>query len=309
MSRDATIAVAIPCYNEAVTIAKVVQDFRAVLPQAAIHVFDNRSTDDSAARAREAGATVHHVRRRGKGNVVRAIFDTVVADAVILVDGDDTYFAEEAPRLLEPVLSGQVDMVVGDRLEAADDRSLRRLHQFGNRLIVFAINAMFRTAYRDILSGYRVVSRRFVELVPLLTPGFETETELTLRALTEGLDVMEVPISYRSRPEGSESKLQSFRDGYRIMLTAVISLRDFYPLRVFGLAGLGCLAVAGGAGLLRLLGYLGVDTLPTALLTGLLLLFSFTGLLSLGIGLVLNALNTRSREMIQLLRRNRRADG
>lgn len=300
---DAITAVAIPCYNEAITIAKVVRDFRAVLPRASIHVFDNNSTDGSAELAKEAGATVHHIRRQGKGYVMRAIFDTIVADAVIVVDGDDTYFAQEAPMLLEPILRGEADMVVGNRLQHATDESLRRVHQVGNRLIVASINRMFGTAYQDILSGYRALSRRFVESVPLLTPGFEIETELTLRALTEEWDILERPISYRSRPVGSESKLRSFRDGYRIMLAAVILLRDLHPLRPFGLVSLACLLIVVTAGTLRLMAYLGTPTLPTSLLTGALLLFAPLGLVAFGIGLTLNTINTRFREMNQILRR------
>ena len=305
---DLTVVVAIPCRNEAMTIAKVVRDFRTVLPQASIHVFDNNSTDGSADLAREAGATVHHVRKRGKGYVMRAIFDTIVADALIVVDGDDTYFVEEAPMLLEPILRGEADMVVGNRLQHATGESLRRLHRIGNRLIVACINRLFGSAYQDMLSGYRAFSRRFVESVPLLTPGFETETELTLRALTEEWNTLEIPISYRSRPVGSESKLRSFRDGYRIMLTAVILLRDLHPLRPFGLASLACLLIVLAAGTLRLMAYLGAPTLPTSLLTGALLLFAPLGLLAFGIGLTLNTINTRFREMNQILRRAKGTD-
>lgn len=301
-----TIVVAIPCYNEVITIAKVVRDFRAVLPDAAIHVFDNNSTDGSAAAAAEAGAIVHRVGRQGKGHVMRAILDAMQADALIVVDGDDTYLAEESAVLLAPILRREADMVVGNRLHQVSEGSLRPLHQVGNRVIVACINVMFRTAFRDILSGYRVFSRRFVESVPILTPGFETETELTLRALTEDLVITEIPISYRSRPAGSLSKLRSFHDGYRIMLTAVMLLRDLHPLRLFGSLSVLCSLVAlTGLGL-RLLTYGGIPTLPTSVLAAGVLLFAPLGILTFGIGLILNAINTRYRETHQLLNRGRR---
>lgn len=298
--RTPTIAVAIPCLNEAASIVQVVADFRKALPQASIHVFDNGSTDDSVRMARDAGALVHPVPQRGKGHVTRAILNTLRADAVLIVDGDNTYFAEEARLLLEPVLRGEADMVVGNRLPSATDQSLRRLHQFGNRLITGSINLMFHASFRDILSGYRALSRRFVETIPLLTTGFEIETELTLRALTDELPVLEVPVSYRARPVDSPSKLRSFRDGYRIMITAAILLRDFHPLRIFG--GLGILLglVALGALSLRLFAYLGLCGVSTSLTTGLLLLFAPLSALSVSTGLVLNAINTRFREIHQL---------
>lgn len=304
-TKSKMIAVAIPCYNEAVTIARVVQDFKAQLPGAEIYVFDNNSSDDSANLACEAGAVVLKVHQQGKGNVLQAIFDGIVADAIVLVDGDDTYLAEDVHRLLAPVLNGGVDMVVGNRLQSATDQNMRRLHHIGNKLIVGAINLMFGTRYRDILSGYRVFSRRFVENVPLLTPGFETETEMTLQALQEGMIIEEMPISYRSRPEDSHSKLNSFRDGYRIMMTAAILLRDHYPLRIFGLAALIFLLAA-----LTLLILLSLANRGILQLDNLMLLFGI-GLLvplsamSFGLGLILNAVNTRFRQQKQLSQRKK----
>lgn len=300
-----TIAVAIPCYNEAITIAKVVRDFRTIT-QAPVYVFDNNSADNSVALAREAGAIVHYVRKRGKGNVMRAIFDTIMADALIVVDGDDTYMAEEAPMLLDPVLRGEADMVVGNRLHNVTDESLRKLHQIGNRLIVASINSMFGTNYNDILSGYRVFSRRFIEAVSLFKEGFEIETEITLQALENGLEVIERPISYRSRPPSSQSKLRSFRDGYRIMLTSLILLRDYQPMRLFGFVSLVCLLFVFISGTLRFMNYLRITTLPAPLLTGMILLFVPVGTLSFGIGLVLSAVNSRFREIKhQIMKKNR----
>lgn len=308
LSRNLTVAVAIPCYNEATTISKVISDFRATLPKAPIHVFDNNSTDESADLAIQAGATLHYVRKQGKGNVMRAILESINADALIIVDGDDTYDAQEAPALLEPILRGEVDMVVGDRLASGARDSLGRVHEFGNHLIVTCINFMFGSAFRDVLSGYRVLNRRVVDSVTLLTPGFETETELTLRALLSGVEIREIPISYQSRPAGSESKLRTFRDGYRIMMAASILLRDLYPLRLFGVASLICLIITLAAAALRVLHYFGIGTLPTSLLAGVVLLFAPLSLILLGIGLTLNVINTRFSEMNQILRRIKETD-
>jgi glycosyltransferase involved in cell wall biosynthesis len=306
MNSEPHIIVAVPCYNEAVTIAKVVQDFRRVLPTCEVHVFDNNSADGSPELASKAGAIVHRVPQQGKGYVIQAIFDSLSADAIVLVDGDDTYCAEDAPELLEPVLNMEADMVVGNRLPGVSEKSMIPLHQFGNRLIVNTINRMFNTNYSDILSGYRVFSRRFTQRVPLLTGGFEIETEMTLQALEEKLVVIEVPVEYRSRPEGSQSKLRSFHDGYRIMLTAAILLRDHRPLVVFGFLGIFCWLIGLAAGVLRFLNYLTITSLSNSLLTGLLLLFVPLGGIFLGIGLNLNAVNSRFREIKQIMQRNKK---
>lgn len=298
-----SIAVAIPCYNEAHTIAGVVRGFRAALPEATIYVFNNNSNDGSADLAARAGAVVIRENRQGKGYVMQAILERVQADALVIVDGDGTYLADDVHRLLAPVLNHEADMVVGNRLQEATDDSMRPLHQLGNRLIVALINLLFRTDFEDVLSGYRVLSRRFQQQVPLLTPGFETETELTIQALERGLVIQEIPVGYKPRPPGSESKLQSFRDGYRILLTAAVLLRDHRPLAVFGSLGMISLAVACVAGILRLLEYAGWYTLPTSLLSGLVILCVLVGLLLLGIGLILNAINTRFREFTCLMRR------
>lgn len=305
MKNEPTVVVAIPCYNEAITIGKVIRDFQSELPGAEILVFDNNSTDSSQDIAESAGAVVHKVRKQGKGHVLQAIFECVSADAVVIVDGDDTYDAGDVHRLLAPVLSGESDMVVGNRLEGASDESMRRHRHIGNRLIVGAINMMFRTRYQDILSGYRVFSRKFVESVPLLTPGFETETEMTLQALEEGMLIDELPISYRSRPVDSHSKLNAFRDGYRIMLTAAMLMRDHNPLRLFGLVSFVLLVVVVLLFILVRLSLGGqMEMNTTALITVIFLLLPLSAL-SFGLGLILNAVNTRFRQLKQLLQRNK----
>jgi glycosyltransferase involved in cell wall biosynthesis len=299
------IVVAIPCFNEAITIEKVIRDFQDELPEAEILVFDNNSSDSSAQIAESAGAVVHKVRKQGKGHVLQGVFDIVAADAIVLVDGDDTYEAGDVHRLLKPVLSGESDMVVGNRLPDASDKNMRVHRHIGNRMIVGAINLMFGTKYQDILSGYRVFSRRFVGTVPLLTPGFETETEMTLQALEEGMVIDELPVSYRSRPADSHSKLNAFRDGYRIMLTAAMLMRDHNPLRLFGLISFFLLICAIILLILVQQAARGlVQMNTTALVTGIVILLPLSAL-SFGIGLILNAVNTRFRQLKQLLQRNK----
>jgi glycosyltransferase involved in cell wall biosynthesis len=299
------IAVAIPCHNEAATIVKVVGDFRAALPSATIYVFDNASTDSSVDLATKAGSNVVRVHNLGKGHVLRSIFDELAEDVIVLVDGDDTYYAEDAAALMAPVLEGRADMVVGERLAGASDANMKALNHFGNRMIVSYINRLFGVKYRDVLSGYRVFNRRFVESVPVLTTGFEVETEITLQALAEGLRVIEVPTRYRNRPQDSHSKLRPFADGYRIVLTAAILLRDHRPLRLFGTIALGFWLLALAAGVARLLSLSGRGSLPDSILGGAVLLFVPTGMIALGIGLSLNAINTRFQEIKNFLRRSR----
>lgn len=299
------IAIAIPCHNEAITITKVVQAFRAALPTARIYVFDNASTDASREIAEKAGAEVRRVAALGKGNVLRAIFDELIEDVIVIVDGDDTYFADDVHALMAPILAGEADMVVGERLGAVSGENMKRVNQVGNRMIVGYINRLFGTKYRDILSGYRAVNRAFLEGVPVLTAGFEVETEITLQALAEGLRVIEVPIRYRNRPEDSHSKLRPFADGYRITLTAAILLRDHRPLRLFGAIAILFWALALAAGILRLFNLFGQEGLPNSILGGVVLLSIPTGLIALGIGLSLNAINTRFQEVKNYLRRSR----
>ena len=304
-SSSPRVAVAIPCYNEAATIGKVVRDFRKALPRAKVYVYDNNSTDGTAALAQEAGAQVRRVVSQGKGYVLRAMFDQLKENVVVLVDGDDTYSAKEVNKLLAPVLADAVDMVIGERMAAASDANMKPLHQFGNRFFVSFLNRLFNVHFVDVLSGYRVFSRRFIESVPVLTSGFEVETEITLQALAEGLRVLEIPVTYRARPRDSQSKLRPFADGYRIVLTTAILLRDHHPLRLFGWVTAGFWLIALVAGILRLFSFYGQGTLPDSILGGLVLLAVPSGLITLGIGLSLNAINTRFQEIKNFLRRSR----
>jgi glycosyltransferase involved in cell wall biosynthesis len=297
------ITVAVPCYNEAPTIAKVVADFRAELPEAEILVIDNASSDDSARAAEAAGARVIREKRRGKGYVMQTVLETVSTDVCVVVDGDDTYFAEDVHTLLAPVLADRADMVVGDRLRDASSSALNDLHRFGNRAILAIINLVFRTSFRDVLSGYRVMNRAFMRAVPLITGGFETETELTLQALEKGMVIQEVPIRYRARPTGSYSKLSPFADGYRILITMAVLLRNHRPLYFFTLiAGALLLAdvVYGAAWITDRLPAYGTLT-HTLILAGLALVAAGFVL----VGVVLNAVSAGFRELVALGRRPR----
>lgn len=242
------IVVAIPCYNEELTVAKVVADFRRELPEADVVVLDNRSTDRTAERAREAGAEVVYVARPGKGSVVRHIFREIDADVYLMVDGDDTYPAEDARALVDLVLRG-ADMAVGDRLTKGDygRENKRPFHGFGNSLVRSLVNFCFGSRVSDVMSGLRAFSRRFAKNVPILSDGFEVETEMTIRCLDRKLALVESPISYRDRPEGSFSKLSTYRDGARVLKLIFKILKDYRPLLFFGslaaaamIAGLAC---------------------------------------------------------------------
>lgn len=229
------IAVLIPCYNEEKTVAKVVRDFRAVLPEADIYVYDNNSTDRTAELAAEAGAIVRHEYMQGKGNVIRRMFREVEADCYVMIDGDDTYPAKHAPEMVEAVLNGQVDMVIGDRLSSTYfTENKRPFHNTGNRLVRSLICRLWNTEVKDIMTGYRAFSRRFVKLFPVMSGQFEIETEMTIHALDKRFVLKEVPIEYRDRPEGSVSKLNTFSDGMKVLSTIVTLFKEYRPLRFFG---------------------------------------------------------------------------
>ena len=233
-------AVLIPCYNESLTIGKVVKDFQRVLPDADIYVYDNNSTDGSAEIAEEAGAIVRHEYKQGKGNVLRSMFRDIEADCYVMVDADDTYPAEDAPGMVRLVLKGRADMVIGDRLNTTYfEENKRPFHDFGNKLVRWLVNNLFDGNLQDIMTGYRAMNRRFVKEYPLLSKGFEVETEMSLFALDGNYLVREVPVEYRDRPAGSESKLNTFSDGFRVLRMIVMLFRDYKPLLFFNvLAGI-----------------------------------------------------------------------
>ena len=234
------IAVLIPCYNEAKTVEKVVTDFRRVLPEAAIYVYDNNSTDGTGALAEKAGAVVRREYQQGKGRVMRRMLREIDAEAYILVDGDDTYHAEAAPEMVRLVTEHQSDMVVGDRLSSTYyTQNKRPFHNFGNDLVRFCTNNLFGGQIKDIMTGYRAFSYQFVKTYPVLSRGFEIETEMTIHALHRHMQVDNVVIEYRDRPEGSESKLNTFSDGFKVLGTIARLYKNYRPFQFFGiLAGI-----------------------------------------------------------------------
>ena len=285
-----------PCFNEEVAVAKVVKDFRAALPDAAIFVFDNNSTDNTVKAARAAGAEVYREKRQGKGYVVRRMFTDVEADIYVLVDGDATYDAPSASAMIERLLVDRLDMVVANRVDR-EEAAYRAGHRTGNRLLTSFVASVFGPNFNDMLSGYRVFSRRFVKSFPVLSGGFEIETELTVHALELGMAVAEVDSPYYARPKGSASKLNTWSDGFRILRTIIRLYRAERPLPFFGAIGL-MLAIASiGFAIPVVITYLEtglVPRLPTAVLaTGLMILASLSG----AIGLVLDTVTRGRREM------------
>lgn len=233
-----SVAVLLPCYNEEVTIGKVVRDFKDSLPDATIYVYDNNSTDRTAEIAEAEGAIVRREPRQGKGNVIRAMFEDIDADVYVMADGDDTYPADAAPAMVAKVLEGY-DMVIGDRLSSTYFQENKRpFHNFGNRLVRGSINHLFRAHVTDIMTGYRAFSFTFVKTYPVLSRGFEVETEMTIHSLNNNLRLYEMPIQYRDRPEGSVSKLDTVGDGIKVMSTIFRMIREYKPLPLFGGLGL-----------------------------------------------------------------------
>jgi glycosyltransferase involved in cell wall biosynthesis len=299
------IAVLIPCHNEEITIGKVVDDFQRQLPSAAIYVFDNCSTDATAAIADEHRAVVIKEPRKGKGFVVESMFDCIDADVYVLVDGDGTYPADYVHRLLEPLLVGDADMVVGARLVNYADKSFRPLHVLGNNLVRKLVNLVGGAHLTDIMSGYRVFSRRVVKRIPVVSAGFEIETELTIQMLYYKLKIIEVNIPYHQRPAGSESKLRTFKDGFCVLWKIFSLFRAFKPLTFFGGLGLLFLVLGLLAGMLPIHDYLTdpnhyVRHFPLAILaTGLVILSASC----IFLGILLHTINWRFKELHNVLTR------
>ena len=303
-----TIAVLLPCYNEAAAIGQTVAGFRAALPDATIYVYDNNSTDATIAVAREAGAVVRTERIQGKGNVVRRMFADIDADVYVMADGDATYDAASAPALVARLLSEQCDMIVGSRVSQVQE-SYRRGHRFGNALLTGMLARLFGRSFTDILSGYRVFSRRFVKSFPSLSSGFEIETEISVHALELKMPVGEIETPYFARPEGSESKLSTYRDGFRIARTIVTLYRIERPLLFFGVIAGALLVAAFALAVPLIVTYMNthlVPRLPTAVLvTGLTILSA----LNVFTGLILDTVVRGRREVRRLAYLGHRAPG
>ena len=296
------IAVLIPCYNESMTIAKVVHDYKEALPEAEIYVYDNNSTDRTDEIAREAGAIVKYEYRQGKGNVIRSMFRDIDADCYLMIDGDDTYPAENARQMCDLVLSKGVDMVIGDRLSSTYfTENKRPFHNVGNRSVRFLINRIFKSNVKDIMTGYRAFSRQFVKNFPILSKGFEIETEMTIHALDKNFLLEEVPVEYRDRPEGSVSKLNTVKDGAKVIMTIFRLFSEYKPLKFFSLISV-LLSLLGTAFLIPVL----VDYFRTGLVARFPTLFVciacyIIAALLFTCGIVLHAVAKKHKMLFELL--------
>ena len=238
MKRDQKIAVLIPCYNESKTIEKVVKDYKKALPEADVYVYDNNSKDGTDEIAKKAGAIVRYEYKQGKGNVIRTMFKEIDADCYLMIDGDDTYPAEHAREMCDYVLNGKADMVIGDRLSSTYFKENKRpFHNFGNRLVRGLINTLFKSKVKDIMTGYRAFSYDFVKTFPILSKGFEIETEMTIHSLDKNFKLVEIPVQYRDRPDGSVSKLNTFSDGFKVIKTIIRLFKDYKPSLFYGIIG------------------------------------------------------------------------
>lgn len=295
------IAVLIPCYNEAATIEKVVTDMKAALPEAVIYVYDNNSSDATAEIAARAGAIVRREPAQGKGNVIRRMFREVDAQCYLMTDGDDTYPAEFAPQMCRGVLEGQADMVIGDRLSSTYfTENKRPFHNLGNTLVRGAINLMFRTDIKDVMTGYRAFSYQFVKTFPVLSKGFEIETEMTIHAVQKNMHCKNVVIQYRDRPEGSESKLNTYSDGFKVLLTIGRLFKNYRPLGFFSLLALALLLISGVFFLPVLAEYLQtglVSRFPTLIVCGFVAL---AAIISFFAGMVLDTIQQKNRQDFEM---------
>ena len=285
-----TVAVLVPCYNEELTIGKVVDDFRRVLPQAVVYVYDNNSSDDTARIATEHGARVVFEPRQGKGNVVRQMFRDIDADYYVMVDGDDTYPAESAVELLRPLVEDRADMVVGDRLSNGSygEENDRAFHGFGNNLVRWLIKVIYGYHFEDVMTGYRAFNRIFVKTMPALTAGFEIETELSIHAVDKRWRIADVPIEYRDRPDGSESKLSTFSDGWKVLKCICSLFKDYRPMALFGWVSLLLVVLGLIVGVPVVVEFMStglVPRIPSAILAVALV---GSGLLALACGLILD---------------------
>ena len=296
-----SIAVLIPCYNEEKTIKKVVSDFRETLPEAAIYVYDNNSTDKTAEIAKEAGAIVRYEYRQGKGNVIRSMFRQIDADCYLMIDGDDTYPAHHARQMVDLVLEKGVDMVIGDRLTSTYfEENKRPFHNFGNKLVRNLINFIWKSNVKDIMTGYRAFSKPFVKLFPVMSGGFEIETEMTIHALDKRFTLNEIEIDYRDRPEGSFSKLNTQQDGIKVLKTIFSLFKEYSPLKFFGWIAVLILLIALILFVPVFIIYIEtglVPRFPTLIVSGFLVL---AALLSFFAGLILDNMIRSERKSYEL---------
>lgn len=302
MKKNKKIAVLIPCYNESKTIKKVVEDYKKALPEADIYVYDNNSSDHTDEIAREAGAIVRYEYRQGKGNVIRSMFKDIEADCYLMIDGDDTYPAENAREMCDLVLDKKVDMVIGDRLSSTYfTENKRPFHNFGNRLVRGLINFLFESNVRDIMTGYRAFSYEFVKTFPVLSKGFEIETEMTIHALDKNFLLEEVKVGYRDRPAGSVSKLNTYRDGFRVLKTIGRLFKEYKPTIFFSLLSLLFLIISIVFGIPVFAEYFKtglVPRYPTLIFSGFMLMIA---LVLFACGVILEVVVKKHRQLFELM--------
>ena len=298
---DKKIAVLIPCYNEAKTIEKVVKDYKSVLPNADIYVYDNNSNDKTDEIAKKAGAIVRYEYRQGKGNVIRTMFREIDADCYLMIDGDDTYPKENAKEMCNLVLSGKADMVIGDRLSSTYfTENKRPFHNLGNKTVRFLINKLFKNNIKDIMTGYRAFSYEFVKSFPVLSKGFEIETEMTIHAVDKNFKLIEVPVTYRDRPEGSVSKLNTYSDGFKVLKTIATLFKEYKPAAFFNIISIICLILALILGIPVVVEYFNtglVPRFPTLIVSGTALLVA---LLLCITGIILQVIVKKHKQLYEL---------
>ena len=300
--KEKKIAVLIPCYNESKTIEKVVKDYKSVLPEADIYVYDNNSTDGTDEIARNAGAIVRYEKKQGKGNVIRTMFRNIEADCYLMVDGDDTYPAENAREMCNYVLNENFDMVIGDRLSSTYfTENKRPFHNFGNRIVRMFINIIFRSKINDIMTGYRAFSYQFVKSYPVLSKGFEIETEMTIHSIDKNFTLKEIPVQYRDRPEGSVSKLNTYKDGVKVIKTIATLFKEYKPSLFFNLISLLIFIVSVILAMPVIIEYINtglVPRFPTLIVSGIFLIISI--LLTIT-SIILQVIVKKNKQMFEIL--------
>ncbi len=299
--KKSKIAVLIPCYNESKTIEKVVKDYKEALPDADIYVYDNNSSDKTDEIAAKAGAIVRYEYRQGKGNVIRTMFREIKADCYLMIDGDDTYPCECAREMCNLVLDGKADMVVGDRLSSTYfTENKRPFHNFGNRIVRFLINKLFKNKVKDIMTGYRAFSYDFVKGFPVLSKGFEIETEMTIHAVDKNYKIIEIPVTYRDRPEGSTSKLNTYSDGFKVLKTIATLFKEYKPSAFFNIFAVIFLIISMILGLPVFIEYFKtglVPRFPSLIVSGVLLILSILFWIT---GIILQVIVKKNRQMYEL---------
>ena len=295
------IAVLIPCYNESKTIEKVVKDYKNALPDADIYVYDNNSTDGTDEIARNAGAIVKYEYRQGKGNVIRTMFREIDADCYLMIDGDDTYPAENAKEMCDYILSGKADMVIGDRLSSTYFKENKRpFHNFGNKLVRLLINKLFNNNIRDIMTGYRAFSYEFVKGFPVLSKGFEIETEMTIHAVDKNFKLVEIPVQYRDRPSGSTSKLNTYKDGFKVIKVIATLFKEYKPMAFFSIIAILFFVLGIILIIPPFVGYFEtglVEKFPSLIVGGFLLVIS---LLNITTGIILEVIAKKNKQLYEL---------